>query len=258
MKNYIIYTSWIVMLYAFYIWVTYDYIESSRLNLVSAMEEKSKTLGGNINEVKEQLEKLEYELKKAEDCIELNSNTWSYIDCETYYNKSVSSSWVTYDQETKPITKYNKLNNHICQATKNSPLCNNIKLVKELEIISKNRGVDFMLMLGITYAESNIWTNYAKGCSSEYYNMWGIKWRINNDWSKTKDQKIPDKNGCWIYKFKSYEDYWQSKANSLYYGYITKGCINIECISKRYVKWDWLYKPAYNDRVNTFAKYNFN
>jgi hypothetical protein len=247
MKNKLkLYSIIIMFLVGWYYVVTFNYIEYKRINLVSAMEEKIKTSSWKIDELKKELEKEELELNSASECKNKNYNTWSYIDCNTI------------QQSTVIPNKYEKLNKHICASTNSkSPLCNNIKLVKELEKISNKKWVNFMLMIWITYAESTLGSNYAKGCDTSYYNMWGIKWRLDDEWKKIKDQPIPSSSWCWLYKFKSYEDYWNSKANSLYFGYIKKGCDKISCISKWYVRWDWLYKSTYNDRVNVFAEYKF-
>ena len=90
-------------------------------------------------------------------------------------------------------------------------------------------------------AESTIGKHYAKGCNASYNNWGGIKWKKLDDGTNVKDQKIPDENGCWVYKFESMEDYFISKANTLSIGYKTCFTQNketysqVKCISFAYV-----------------------
>lgn len=105
--------------------------------------------------------------------------------------------------------------------------------------IFEDRGVPFWIALWIMNAESTLGKNYAKWCNSTYNNWWGIKWKKLDDGTNVKDQPIPDANGCWMYRFDSMDDYFQSKANTLWIGY--KACFSrdnpIRCISFAYV-WD--------------------
>ncbi len=125
----------------------------------------------------------------------------------------------------------------ICQ--KGSPMCNDWKLYNTAKNIFEARWVPFWIALGIMNAESTLGKNYASWCDASYNNWWGIKWRILDDGTSVKDQSIPDKNGCWVYRFDSLEDYFKSKANTLGIGY--KECFKrskpITCIAYPYV-WD--------------------
>ena len=115
-----------------------------------------------------------------------------------------------------------KIHGKICATQLKSPLCEDFSLLQRLEKITTDRIPDnphiFPILLGITNSESSLGTNYAPhtGCS-QYNNLGGVKWRKNDDGSTTKDQKIPQPDGCWLYRFDSLEDYWQSKVNTIRY-----------------------------------------
>ena len=84
-------------------------------------------------------------------------------------------------------------------------------------------------------------TNYRTGQKYHYHNItvtiYTAKKKKTDDGKSVRDQKIPDANGCYLYKFESIDDYWISKVNTIRYGY--KGCINsntpIKCLSFAYV-----------------------
>jgi predicted RNA binding protein with dsRBD fold (UPF0201 family) len=253
----------LIVIYIIYKIATFDYIEFKRANIVSAQKEITETLSWSIAEKKSELNSLLEEYIIASECIKLNSKTWSIVNCNNIkeiikIDKIIEDSRQEVRQPLvdKEATYWIKLDKVICEVGQinwnKSPLCGNIELQKKLKSISDKKWVDFKLLLGITYAESHLWANYAKGCDSSFHNLWGIKWRKLDNGQSIRDQGLPTAEGCYLYKFKSYEDYWVSFSNSIKYWYITKGCSDIECISKWWVKWDWLYKPAYNNRVNVF------
>lgn len=136
------------------------------------------------------------------------------------------------------------LHTRVCQKQVNSPLCKDKELFHRLYRITEERlpmKHFFPILLGITNAESSLWLNYAKDniwwtCVWRN-NLWGIKWRKTDDWKRVKDQQIPDKYGCYLYKFDSIDDYWISKVNTIRYGY--KWCIDsstpVRCLSFAYV-----------------------
>ena len=269
MKN--LMTKWyllwaLALVYLWYNIATFNYIEYTRNKLLEEMTVKADSLSGSVEEKKLELIKALEELELTTKCIKANSQTWQLVDCT-----SLSYSWAVVVEVDKPTPttalpskdsdkKWEELNTLICSKAKInnsiSPLCNNDKLTKELYQISIDRKISFTLMLWIAYAESHIWANYAKWCSKEYNNLGWLKRKITDDWWRIKDYPIPDQNWCRLYKFTSIQEYWKSKANSLYHWYAKKNCHTIECISQWYVRWDWVYKPAYNARVNTFATFN--
>jgi len=149
------------------------------------------------------------------------------------------------------------LMDRICKITKNwwSPLCNNWSLYNAGKAIFEARKFSREVALGIMYAESHIWANYYGTCDKSWNNWGGIKWRKIDNGDNVKDQKIPnwrkDYNWnsvrdkwevCRLYKFNSTEDYFVSKANTLWLWY--GDCMNrwsnyniLRCISFAYV-WD--------------------
>lgn len=154
-------------------------------------------------------------------------NTWLIINTPIakLEDKLLDRDWIL----MKRICQYWKLN------WKVSPLCNNWQLYDSMKWISEAYKIPFSIALGITFAESHIWVNYAWTCDSTYNNWWWVKWRIWSDWKAIKDQIIPQ-NWCWVYKFGSVEDYWQSKMRTLQK---YKSCFSkdkpITCISYAYV-----------------------
>lgn len=206
-------------------------------------------------------------------CIKENSNTGKVFDCTSLINYTIedieittinangSATWAVSSSlkvEIKDIDEQDKIiQQKICELWKLnwnvSPLCNNTLLYNNLKKISEDKWVDFQLMLWISYAESHIWANFAPWCSlNTYYNLWWVKARKLDNWLTLKNQPIPDKNWCRLYKFNSIEDYWNSKANSLKFWYINKQCSTPECISKWYVIWNWVIKEWWSKRVNIF------
>lgn len=118
----------------------------------------------------------------------------------------------------------------------------------------------FPILLGITNAESSLGTAYARnnkwGFCTGYNNLGGIKWRKTDEGGSVKDQKIPDVNDCYLYKFESIDDYWISKVNTVRYGY--KGCIDrkdpVKCMSYPYV-WDPnVAEQSWINNVSVFLK----
>ena len=122
--------------------------------------------------------------------------------------------------------------------------------------IFEDRWVPFWIALGIMFAESHIGVNYAWSCDSTWNNRGGIKWRKNDDWSTTKDQAIPNNWNCYLYKFDSVEDYFKSKANTLWLWY--KSCFSqdkpITCISYAYVGNRYVSEDSRVKRVSLIAE----
>lgn len=144
---------------------------------------------------------------------------------------------------TVPPKELDELFANVCNAKPSSPICDRATFDRLYKITEdrlpwKNF---FPILLGITNAESSIWTAYSKNnkgwfCTG-YNNLGWIKWKKTDDGKSIRDQKIPDSNGCYLYKFESIDDYWISKVNTIRYGY--KGCVNsttpIKCMSYAYV-----------------------
>lgn len=142
-----------------------------------------------------------------------------------------------------PSKELDELFKSVCDAKPSSPICDRATFYRLYKITEERLPWKnfFPILLGITNAESSLGTAYAKNNKgwfcTWYNNLWGIKHKKTDDWKSVKDQKIPDTNGCYLYKFDSIEDYWISKVNTIRYGY--KGCVNsttpIKCMSYAYV-----------------------
>lgn len=164
------------------------------------------------------------------------------------------------------------LQNKICDKQINSPLCKDKELLARLYKITEDRipGKNFFpILVGITNAESSLGLNFANdnvgGKCDGRNNLGGIKWKINDNksreytnnnkfWYSYSKNKPADDFGCYLYPFDSIDDYWISKTNSIRFWY--KGCIDsstpIDCIWRKYVKWDWKSKPNWNNNVAYF------
>jgi hypothetical protein len=149
------------------------------------------------------------------------------------------------------------LMSRICWTAKGrSPMCNDWSMYYSWKQIFEDAGVPRGIALWIMNAESNIWVNYAWTCDSSWNNRGGIKYRKNSDWSVAKDQKIPN-NGCRLYKFDTIDDYFKSKANTLWIWY--KACFDgrneaIKCISYAYVWNPNVAEPSWIKNVAKIAQ----
>lgn len=131
----------------------------------------------------------------------------------------------------------------VCDKQPLSPLCKNKELFVKLYWITEKRipwKNWFPIMLGIINAESSLWTKFHPDKCWYTNNWWELKWK-KTDWGESvRDQSIPDKNGCWLYRYDTIEDFWISKTNTFRHWY--KWCINsstpLSCISMCYVKGD--------------------
>ena len=169
-----------------------------------------------------------------------------------------------FSEENSEKSNLKKIHEKICAIQPKSPLCTDFSLLQRLEKITADRIPDnqhiFPILLGITNSESSLGTNYAPhtGCS-QYNNLGGVKWRKNDDGSTQKDQKIPQSDGCWLYRFDSLEDYWKSKVNTIRYGYA--GCLadnpttTLQCISRWYVRGNGIVKPDWVRNASVFLNF---
>ena len=164
----------------------------------------------------------------------IESNSWTVSTA-----KSVLPSWIKSDR----TEELERLNKEVCKKNINSPICERETFYRLYKITEERLPWKnfFPILLGITNAESSLGTAYAKNnkgwyCTG-YNNLGWIKWKKTDDGKSVRDQKIPDTNGCYLYKFDSIDDYWISKVNTIRYGY--KGCVNsttpIKCMSYAYV-----------------------
>lgn len=179
------------------------------------------------------------ETVKLNDCM----SKYNHKKVCTEYAQWLRTSNIKFEIETEELWK---LHEKVCKKQINSPLCKDRALFDRLYHLTEERLPNkqfFPILLGITNAESSLGLNFAKdkvwGTCTGRNNWWWIKWKINDDGSRQKDQAIPDKYGCYLYQFDSIESYWISKINTFRYGY--KWCIDhktpVWCISWAYV-WD--------------------
>lgn len=195
--------------------------------LYAEWQKEDKNLEESINEKKEQLEAVK---------TLLGEKRLSFMPTAS------ASEIVPENPENPKISK--NLYEKVCEKKPNSPICKDKELFERLQKITEERTDKpymFAMLLGISNSESSLGTNYTPhaGCAN-YNNFGGIKWRKTDDGESIRDQPIPQADGCWLYKFESYEDYWISKVNTIRHGYT--GClvdnpnIALQCISKWYVR----------------------
>ena len=159
-----------------------------------------------------------------------------------------------------PPKELDELFNKVCKNKPSSPICNRATFDRLYKITEERLPWKnfFPILLGITNAESSLGTAYAKDnkgwfCTG-YNNLGWIKYRKTDDGKSVRDQKVPDTNGCYLYKFESIDDYWISKVNTIRYGY--KGCVNsttpIKCMSYAYVGDRNVAEPSWINNVSIF------
>ena len=130
---------------------------------------------------------------------------------------------------------------------RNSPLCNDRDLFMNGKEIFESKWVPRELALGIMNAESSLGKYYAWTCDASWNNRGGVKRRKEDDWTSVKDQPIPN-DWCWLYRFDSLEDYFNSKANTLglwYKACMSRGSLEAiaDCVSYSYVGERWVHNP---------------
>lgn len=139
------------------------------------------------------------------------------------------------EPEKKDVTIMKK----ICEIKiegRKSPLCDDWNLYNYGKKVFEKKWVSRNIALGIMYAESHIWANYAGTCNSSWNNWWGMKYRWLDNWKIISDQKIPNAGNCWLYRYSSVKDYLNSKSNLLAnYSGCMKSNNPIKCISYGYV-----------------------
>lgn len=223
------------------------------------IEEQNKKKQEYITKLKKELlpllkqrDSLNLKINNINSCIDWITNTLNTID---YYdcNKSIiPKANAEVFKWTNIPTRDTVLMNRIPDK---SPLKNNWTLFNNLKDISVEHNIPFDISLWITFAESTIGINYAKWCNSSYNNWWWIKWKIWENWERIKDQKIPDKNWCYVYRFNSIEDYWKSKMHTLQkYSSCFKMDKPITCISYDYV---WKHNVAEKSWIKNVASISY-
>ncbi len=107
------------------------------------------------------------------------------------------------------------------------------------------------VLIGITYAESHIGTNFAPSQEcGRMNNRWWVK-AIKYDNGKVEKYKLPY-SWCRLYPFKSYEEFFHSLANTLSLGYVSKWCDDLSCLSSWYVWSPWSIKYGRVSKVKYF------
>lgn len=129
------------------------------------------------------------------------------------------------------------LHGKICSEAPGSILCTSRDTLEMFGRKSREKWVPLGLVVGVAYAESSLHTNYNKPICKEYNNLFGLKGYKRDDgrldWY-TDNRGRPDDQGCWLYKFKSIEEWLNGFLNTISMGY--KGCKNdVRCISYAYV-----------------------
>ena len=249
--------------------------EDIRMKNISDSQKHIEVLSWSISEKKKELENLDKQIIHWTECLKQNSFTGTLVDCDSIKETltptittdipvaSESKNTASKPALTTDITPRDKLlMSRVCLYGvlnwKTSPLCNNWKLYYSLKSISQSKWVPFEVALGITYAESHIGIDYNKpACSS--YNNWGwVKGRVTSN-GKVTPWKYPDNNWCYLYRFDSIEDYWDSKMNLLKVNYLDKWCQGtkqVSCIATWYVgkTWTLVGKQPWINRVVMIAE----
>ena len=208
----------------------------------SVCEEESQEKVGAIEIARYKLSCLEKDMKPLIDIdseIAKEFGTGSVVVWTSTASTVAVHSWI----KTERTEELERLNKEVCKKNINSPICERETFYRLYKITEERLPWKnfFPILLGITNAESSLGTAYAKNnkgwfCTG-YNNLGWIKYRKTDDGKSVRDQKIPDSNGCYLYKFDSIDDYWISKVNTIRYGY--KGCVNsttpIKCMSYAYV-----------------------
>lgn len=142
----------------------------------------------------------------------------------------------------------------ICQERKDSSFCTDKKLYDKYYDLSLAKWVPPGLVFGIMFAESSLHTNYNKPHCKDYNNPFGLKWYKRDNWKLDwypREKHWADKNGCWLYKFETLEEWlnWLLNTISIWY----KGCkMSTRCISYNYVGKPDVAEESWIKRVSLF------
>ena len=143
------------------------------------------------------------------------------------------------------------INDKVCRLRWTSPLCWDYDQLKYIVKISNEHELDPNVLIGISYAESWIWTNFAptQDCSRMNNRGW-IKAKKKDDWT-TEKYKLPY-SWCRLYPFKDMNAYWDSLANTIRLWYVDAWCDNLSCLSAYYVGKPWQPKSSWIVRINWY------
>lgn len=100
------------------------------------------------------------------------------------------------------------LRSEICAKVPASPACKHPEVLTLIDTVATKHNVPTRLITGIYFAESTLWINFNKPPCSQYHNWAWLKWRKFHDNSVeyySTNRKRPDANGCWLYRFDSFE-----------------------------------------------------
>ena len=125
----------------------------------------------------------------------------------------------------------------ICAHKPNSPLCIHPFVLEKVQKIADKKNVPIRLILWIWNAESSLWTNFSNWTCAKYHNWAGLKGKKFDDGSVEyyqANRKKPDENGCWLYRFWSFEEGTEALVNTIALGY--EACDHkVTCIAYAFV-----------------------
>lgn len=150
-----------------------------------------------------------------------------------------------------------KINEKVCKLwNKNwiSPLCNNRDMYRYIDLISQEHWLDMKVLIGITYAESHIGTNFAPSQTCSRMNNWSWLKAKKNDDGTVGEYKLPY-SWCRLYPFKDVKEFWSSLANTISAGYVKWWCDDLSCLSSWYVWTPWSPKQSRITKVSYFINY---
>ncbi len=222
---------------------------STREKLYQEWKKSDDTLSGSIITSKSRIEKLQLCLSaKSIDCEEGKKEAMISLIPRAYAESITwtASGAIVPPTEQPSIDELSKLQEKVCGTVPTSPICTGKVEIRRIEKIANDTGVPIRFLIGISYAESHIGTNFApQKCS--YTNNWAwlkaYKYSVN-EWAKWT--KMPNSQWCWLYEFDDTYQFFQSLANTIK-SYSNANCSTPECVSKNFVwgdgtKRDWSYR----------------
>lgn len=167
-------------------------------------------------------------------------------------------AWIKQDTRSE----LTKLRAEICDKVPSSPACKHPEVLELIDTVATKHNVPTRLITGIYFAESTLWINFNKEPCSQYHNWAWLKWRKFKDGRPTEyyqaNRRKPDSNGCWLYKFESFEQATESLALTLSRWYHTCFRDNklpenqTKCISYAYVWAPDVPEQSWINRVSLF------
>ena len=170
-------------------------------------------------------------------------------------------AWTTQAKVSDILEPTPSLHEEICDRVPDSPLCSEPKLFDSLESIASEHWVPARLLAGIYFAESRLWTHFSSEPCSSYNNWWGMKWKKTSAAPAVfyqENRRKPDPQGCWLYRFNSFEEATESLAKTLSLAYTS--CLSpqlpnenqTKCISYAYVGSPQVAEQSWINRVSLF------